>query len=181
MTMTRLVIVLLVACGSKSAPPKPVEKPAPTCLAAADHMLDLVTPPDQAKRIRDVFQRRCEVDAWPGDVRACIVATTSLKDPKGCKSRLVIVQREALERDLAEAERAAPTDCDNYKQMVEKLMACDKLPQASRDALKQGLDAMEQGWANLKEMPEEAQKALQEGCKSGGEALQQAVGDLCGW
>jgi hypothetical protein len=184
--MKRVVIAFAVACGSKPVPPpKPVEKPPPSCVQAADHMLDLVTPPEQAKRVRDVFLRRCEVDAWPGDVRACIVSTTSLKDPKGCKSGLVIAHREALERDLDEAERAARVstlgECERYKQRIEKLMTCDKLPQQSRDALKQGFEAMEQGWATMKDMPEEAQKAMQDGCKQGADAIEQAVGALCGW
>ena len=184
--MKQLAIILLVACGSKPAPPpKPVEKPAPSCVATADHMLDLVKPEDQAKRIRDVFLRRCEVDAWPGGVRTCIVSTTSLEEPKGCKSQLVIAHREALERDLEEAERAARltglTECDKYKERIQQLMACDKLPQQSRDALKQGFEAMEQGWANMKDMPEEAQKAMQDGCKQGTDALEQAVKALCGW
>jgi hypothetical protein len=182
------LVIVLVACGSSSPkpPPKPVEKPAPSCVAAADHMLDLVEPKDQhARKIRDIFQRRCEVDAWPGDVRECIVSTTSLKDPKGCKSRLVIMHREALERDLAEADREARTkalpECERYKQRIEQLLACDRLPQQSRDALKQGYDSMAAGWAEMKDMPEEAQKALQDGCKHGADALEQAVKDLCGW
>ncbi len=185
--MKRLAIVLVAACGSSPRPPPtPVENPAPTCIAAADHMLDLVEPKDQhARKIRDIFQLRCEVDGWPGDVRTCILATTSLKDPKGCKSRLVIVQREALERDLAEADRVAraakSTECDKYKQRIEQMMMCDKLPQQSRDALKQGFEAMQQGLANMKDMPEEAQKAMQDGCKMATEALEQAVGAMCGW
>lgn len=184
--MKCVAMMFLVACGSKPAPPpKPVEKPAPSCVAAADHMLDLVTPAEQAKRIRDVFLRRCEVDVWPGDVRACIVSTTSLKDPKGCKSLLAVAPREALERDLDEAERAARVaslaECEKYKQRIEQLMACDKVPQQSREALQQGFDAMEQGWTTMKDMPEEARKAMQDGCKMATEAIEQAVGDLCGW
>jgi hypothetical protein len=183
----RFAVVLLVACGAAkpAPPPKPAEPPAPSCVAAADHMLDLVEPKDQhARKIRDIFQLRCEVDAWPGDVRACIVSTTSLADPKGCKGGLASVHREALERDLAEADRAARTakltECDKYKQRIEQLMTCDKLPQQARDALKQGFEAMEQGWAAAKDMPEEAQKAMQDGCKMGADALEQAVKDLCG-
>ena len=149
-------------------------------------MLHLVEPQDDhARKIRDIFLVHCELDAWPGDVRACIVSTTSLKDPKGCKSLLVIAHREALERDLAAADRAARTatltECDKYKQRIELLMACDKLPQQSRDALEQGFEAMNQAWANMKDMPEEAQKAMQDGCKAGTDALEQAVAGICGW
>jgi len=183
----RLAFALLVACGSKSAPPpKPVEKPAPTCVAASDHMLDLVEPKDaHARKIRDIFHLRCEQDAWSPDARACVVSTTSLKDPKGCKAKLALPQREALERDLAEAERVARdaklTSCERYKQRIEQLMMCDKLPQATRDALKQGHDAMSQSWGQMKDLPEEARKAMEDGCKLGTDALEQAVKDRCGW
>ena len=184
--MKRLAFAVLAACGSKSAPPKPVEKPAPTCVAVADHMLDLVEPKDEhARKIRDIFQLRCERDAWPPDARACVVSTTSLKDPRGCKAKLALPQREALERDLAEADRAARdaklTSCEKYKQRIEQLMTCDKFPQQARDALRQGYDAMSQSWAQMKDMPEEGRKAMEDGCKYGTEALEQAAKDLCGW
>jgi len=182
----RLAIALVVACGSKSSPPKPVEKLAPACAAVADHMLELVEPKDEhAKKIREIFAVRCEQDAWSGDARACVMSTTSLKDPKGCKAKLAVPQREALERDLAAADKAARdaklTSCELYKQRIELLMSCDKLPQQSRDALKQGLDAMMQGWTQMENMPEEARKAMQDGCKQGVDALEAAAGDMCGW
>lgn len=74
-----------------------------------------------------------------------------------------------------------PAACNEYKELIGKLASCDKLPQASRDAMKQGYDAMEQGWANLKDMPAEAQQAAEDGCKQGADALKQAAAALCGW
>lgn len=182
------MIIAIAACGSPPRP-EPVDKPAPACTAVADHVLDLVTPKnpkdDKARKLRDIFALRCEQDAWSADVRTCVLSTTSLKDPKGCKSQLAIPQREALERDLAEAEKAAReaalSSCDRYKQRIEQLMACDRLPQSSRDALKQGFDAMNSAWSQVGDLSEEARKAMDEGCKMGTEALEQAVKDLCGW
>jgi hypothetical protein len=74
-----------------------------------------------------------------------------------------------------------PAECNDYKAMIEKLASCDKMPQQSRDALKQGYDAMATGWANVGSMPAEAKKAMADGCKQGTDALKQAAGAMCGW
>ena len=74
-----------------------------------------------------------------------------------------------------------PAECTEYKGMIEKLASCDKMPQQSRDALKQSYDAMSQGWANVGAMPAEAKKAMADGCKQGTEALKTAAGAMCGW
>jgi hypothetical protein len=74
-----------------------------------------------------------------------------------------------------------PASCTDYKGMIEKLASCDKMPQQSRDALKQGYDAMAQGWANIGSMPPEAKKAMEDACKQGSDALKQAAGAMCGW
>jgi len=141
---------------------------------------------DHAKRIREVFATRCEVDKWDGNARACVVSTKSLKDKKGCKAKLSPEQREALDRDLDEADRVArasklPAACDRYKALIDKLMSCDKLPQQSRDALKQGFDAMSASWKNMEDMPPEARKSMEDACTAGSDALQQAVAAVCGW
>ena len=74
-----------------------------------------------------------------------------------------------------------PAECNDYKAAMEKLAACDKMPQASKDALKQGYDAMSQGWANAAALPPEAKKAMADGCKQGADALMQSGKALCGW
>lgn len=74
-----------------------------------------------------------------------------------------------------------PQECQDYKGAMEKLAACDKMPQASKDALKQGYDAMSQGWANISSLPPEAKKAMADGCKQGTDALMQSGKALCGW
>ena len=184
--MKRFLLVLVVACGgSPKSSAKAVEKPAPACTAVGDHMLVLIEPKDDhARKIRDAFALRCEQDKWSPASRTCVVETKSLDEPRGCKQQLAAPQREALERDLAALERdlvKVPTQCQRYKQRIEQLMTCEKLPQASRDALKQGYDAMSQGWENVESLPEEARKAMEDGCKQGTEALEQALKDLCGW
>lgn len=181
--------MLFAACGSKAPPPKQVEKPAPACLAVAEHVLVLVDPDPagpnaaHAKKIGDIFMLRCEQDAWPPDARTCVMETSSLKDPKNCKSRLTVTQREALDRDLDAVETARESklsSCDKYKLRIDQIATCDKLPQQARDALKQGFEAMAQGWA-MHEAPEEARNQMEELCKQAVDALEQAVADMCGW
>lgn len=176
---------MLVACGSTQAAPK--EPPPPTCAATADHVRTLLDEPDaHARKIRDIFAARCEQDAWGAEPRRCIVATRSLDEPQRCKAQLTPAQRSVLERELRAADRVArasklPTPCEQYKQMIEKLMACDKLPQQSRDALAQAFEAMSTGWAKVEDLPDDARANMAEACQRGTEALHQAVGSLCGW
>ena len=74
-----------------------------------------------------------------------------------------------------------PAECNDYKAAMEKLAACDKMPQASKDALKQGYDAMSKGWANAGSLPPEAKKGMADACKQGADALMQSGKALCGW
>jgi hypothetical protein len=68
-------------------------------------------------------------------------------------------------------------ECDEYVAAIEKFTTCDKVPQAARDAQKQSLDAMKQGWASLSDpaTPAEAKKAAADGCKTAVDALKQAA------
>lgn len=74
-----------------------------------------------------------------------------------------------------------PPACASYQEMMERMAVCDGLPQASRDALKQGLDAMRQGWSNLAQMPEAARSAMNDACKQASSAIEQVGKASCGW
>jgi hypothetical protein len=71
-----------------------------------------------------------------------------------------------------------PKECEEYKAAIEKLASCDKLPQASRDALKQSYDAASAAWANV---PAEGKAQLATGCKAGADAVTQSAKAVCGW
>ena len=64
-------------------------------------------------------------------------------------------------------------ECDEYIKVVEKYVSCDKIPQASRDATKQGLDTMKKGWGPS--MPDDAKKAAADACKAGTDAVKQGA------
>ncbi len=72
-------------------------------------------------------------------------------------------------------------ECNEYGAMIEKLSQCDKLPQASRDALKQGYDAMKSGWTSASQMTDDMKKTMGDACKQATDALTQAGRSMCGW
>ncbi len=180
--MWRAVLLVLVACGGARTTPAPA---GPTCGATADHVFALIEPKDDhARRIRMTFAQRCEHDAWRDDVRACLVGTRSLKDPRHCKAKLTLDQRGALERDLAELERIAretrlPAACEHYKQVMASVMTCDRMTAQTRDALQQGFDAMSEGWKHIDEMSAEVRTAMEDSCKQAADALAAAAKDIC--
>ena len=81
----------------------------------------------------------------------------------------------------AAASGDMPQECADYKAAIDKLASCDKLPQASRDAMKQGFDAMSSSFATMKDMPAESKKALADSCKAGADAIMQSAKATCGW
>jgi hypothetical protein len=107
--------------------------------------------------------------------------TEEKKDMKGDTAKTPEPPKEADKSGTPAASGDLPASCTEYKGMIEKLASCDKMPQANRDALKQGYDAMAQGWANIGAMPPEAKKAMEDACKQGTDALKQAAGAMCGW
>jgi hypothetical protein len=71
-----------------------------------------------------------------------------------------------------------PAECNEYKAAIDKLSACDKMPQQARDALKQAYDQASAGWANL---PAEAKANLATACKAGADAVMTSAKQVCGW
>jgi len=71
-----------------------------------------------------------------------------------------------------------PSECNDYKNAIDKLSSCDKMPQQARDALKNAYDQASAGWANL---PAEAKANLATACKAGADAVTQSAKQVCGW
>jgi hypothetical protein len=71
-----------------------------------------------------------------------------------------------------------PAECNEYKAAIDKLSACDKMPQQSRDALKQAYDQASTGWASL---PADAKANLATACKAGADAVTTSAKQVCGW
>ena len=71
-----------------------------------------------------------------------------------------------------------PKECNDYKDAIAKLAACDKMPAQARDALKQAYDQAAAGWTSL---PAEAKANLATACKAGADAVQTSGKATCGW
>ena len=174
-----LLAVLLAACHHGASGP-----PSPACPAVADHIYGMLAQDDHGKHVRDAIATRCAKDGWPAPARTCMLDTRTLHDGHHCKDRLTPEQHSALDADLQaiEKKRATelPPECERYRLLMVKVATCDKLPQASRDGLQQGYQAMARGWARFAEEPADGRRRMIEGCKQGVEAMEQ-VGKLCGW
>lgn len=72
---------------------------------------------------------------------------------------------------------ALPADCAAYKELADKLAACEKLG-AQRDVLKGEFDRSWKAWSALAEA-ERGNVGAQ--CKTAADALRAAAGKTCGW
>ncbi len=73
---------------------------------------------------------------------------------------------------VAAAAGDLPAECGEYKAAIEALSKCEKLPQATRDALKQSYEQTSAAWANV---PAEGRAALGTACKSAADAVKQSA------
>jgi hypothetical protein len=69
-------------------------------------------------------------------------------------------------------------ECDVYLKLFDRYMACDKIPQATKDASKEAIEAQKEGYASLKDAPADAKKAAADGCRQASDALKQAASAL---
>lgn len=157
------------------APPTP-----PTCAVAAEHVRVLIGPErPRAARIRDAVAERCEADGWAGDVRACVVATVSLRRPQHCKAMLTLEQRLALEGALeAVATSPVPAACVEYRAVVDRLSSCPAVASQARAALREAYRKKLSDWTRTgggDPGPLAAQ------CRSMINDLTRAVAASCGW
>lgn len=67
-----------------------------------------------------------------------------------------------------------PPACQALINEYDKLARCDKLPQASRDAMKEGLKAMKDGWGDMSKMDKDTWRATDDACKQGLDGVKQA-------
>ena len=71
-----------------------------------------------------------------------------------------------------------PAECNEYKATIDKLATCDKMPQASRDALKQAYEKDSAGWASI---PADGKANLATACKAATDAVNTSAKQVCGW
>lgn len=162
-----------------------------------------ITATTQAK-IREASVVRCKEDKWSNEVIKCLADAKKADDVSKCQAMMSKEQSDNMAKAIvaAQPEQGAapdtgsagsgsaaptnevaglPTECNEYKMMVEKLAACDKLPQASRDMLKKAFDDSSKAWTNIDTLPDDAKAALVATCKQGADALKQTAGATCGF
>lgn len=86
--------------------------------------------------------------------------------------------RQCLAGGGGGASLAGMPSCDRYVQAMERYLTCDKIPQETRDAARQGIDALVESWRNASQIPADAKAQMDDACKSAVEALQQGANAL---
>jgi hypothetical protein len=66
-------------------------------------------------------------------------------------------------------------ECQAYVHVINQLAKCSKMPAASRDALRQSVDALKSSFAQWKSMPKESRDAMQNACKQAKDAVVQSM------
>ncbi len=65
--------------------------------------------------------------------------------------------------------------CDQYLTLMDGYLRCDKIPQATRDAARQGMEAMKQGFRDMGNLPDDVKKQTHDACLQAVDALRQGA------
>lgn len=174
--LTAVLALIAAAAGCSSKKP-----PAGTCEAVGAHVLSLFSPPDAYSRdVSAAMATRCREDVWTPAMRACVLGTTSVTQPKGCRAQLTPDQVTKLDASIAAAERAQenrtiPDVCIRYEALVEKAQGCDAVPLALRTSLKDKLAAAKATWDAL-----DSTRGLTAICSSALQSVRPVVSDCPG-
>jgi hypothetical protein len=106
-------------------------------------------------------------------VRGKKTATLKLRTDGGCTITATL-RRTKTVVPVSTSITGIP-ECDSYIRSMERYLQCDMVPQSARDAAKQGMDAMNAGWRDMGEMPEDARKAAGDACRQAVDALRQGA------
>ncbi len=171
--MRLILIAALAGCHHHAAPATVAV--ASACPDVATHLRTLLAPThkdqEQLGRMTQAAQVRCADDVWPVDARICIVETHALDDGHHCLDKLAPAQRIAFEAALHAAldaehpkkKERLPAACLAYRATVQAYIACDKVPQAPRDAVKVSFDS---SWPGLESTPDDELAMLDARCSA---------------
>lgn len=71
-----------------------------------------------------------------------------------------------------------PKECGDWKAMVDKLQACERMPEAQRKVMKDAYLEASKTWDGL---PPTGREALAQSCKAGADAIFASAKATCGW
>jgi hypothetical protein len=125
----------------------------------------------QIQASRAEMQKVCTAEAWSETQRACIV----VNDEPRCYEN---AQRWGYPALVGVKTSGMPDDCATYKAAMDRIIACDALPQSSRDAMRDAFSEATKMWTNLS--PDDA-KQIAPICKSGVDSMLNAFPQCGGW
>jgi hypothetical protein len=144
------------------------------------------TPPARAKRVEVrkastvPDQRTLFVDGKAVDLARLYVQTgkdtwTNVAMMVGCST----FQTSFVHGDYwkVAAGDTGVAECDAYLHLIDTYVACDKIPQQAKDAVRQSTQQMKQGWAMLRDpnVPVEAKRAAADACRQAIDAVKQSA------
>lgn len=122
----------------------------------------------------------------PLTILALAVALAVTPGLAGCKQKdkHATVDEQAMDKpgdrtlpnarpaEVAPATADLPAACTSYKTAIDKLAACESIPQASRDVLKQAYEQAAAAWARA---PAADKAAISQACTQAVEAIEQTA------
>ncbi len=134
----------------------------------------LKTAKDRKQQIaasRAEMQKVCTAEAWSETQRACIVVND---EPRCYQSP----QRWSYPALVGVKRAGVPDDCTIYQAAMDRIVTCDVLPQASRDAMKDAFSEATKMWTNLSA---DDAKLIAPICKQGVSAMLSSFPQCGGW
>jgi len=84
----------------------------------------------------------------------------------------IIAVKVSVMIEAKEPPSTLPAECEDYRRAIDELAACPRLPQETRDALRQSYEQTSAAWASV---PPEGRAALGMACKSAADAVRQSA------
>jgi len=121
----------------------------------------------------------CDRDAWSGAYTACVDAAPRKADAAACRIHLTPTQQDAVatmtRQQVGATSSFGIAECDEWRQVVERLIACDKFPQNAKDSMRQALDQSFQSW---QQMVATQRDSIASACKAASDATRQSLTSL---
>ncbi len=122
---------------------------------------------------RKAMLEACTAEAWNPTLRACELVESGELCAKGAGRTTV---RWGFPANSVIA-RTGIVECDAYIVSLQTVLTCDKVPTATKDAIKQGYDAMREGLI-VNATTAEARRLASTTCKQADEGMRQAASAL---
>jgi Tfp pilus assembly protein PilV len=147
---------------------------APAVLPAAEAELHTAAAVQTA-----VLPLLCDRDTWSGAYTACVDAAERKADASACSIHLTQTQLDALAAMTREqvAAQLSPgvAECDEWRHVVERLIACDKFPATAKQSMRQALDQTFEAWRQSQGMGRDQIAAA---CKAAADSTRQSMTSL---